>query len=252
MKKKTKIEKIPFALGIFGLLYLLCIPLMVGAQVTRTTAALQVANVWTAIQNFTVGFSLNGGVTQTGIQGQSGIVQEAGTNSGTAGALLCNDSSSPPNATTSTCTQPNTNLYFHIRNLASNVPATGNTQQQIDTFTLPALPSGCGTNLCRIRVSYSYYIEGGVEGMCWVTDGSHLWAPSGTNTANNFSYCTNGGELSPATYSSGATPTLSTYVDDLGSVTVCTQTQGTSPCTTGPSSLPTVASAWKFEVVLSN
>lgn len=95
MKNKKKI-------GIILGLALLSLPLL-AAQVTRTTAALEVANAWTAIQNFTVGLSLNGGVTQTGIQGQSGVVQEAGTNSGSPGAILCNDSNTPANAGTSDC-----------------------------------------------------------------------------------------------------------------------------------------------------
>jgi hypothetical protein len=148
------------------------------------------------------------------------------------------------------------NVYEHVVTLASNIGVgTGNTPQQISAFTIPALPALCGTNGCRIRVRYAYPIYGGVEGYCWAEDTgtSTPWALGGTSTSSNFSVCQGGGELSPSQYSAGSTPTISSNIIDSGTITVCAATQGSgSPCTTAPSSGPTINGQMILEVVPSN
>jgi len=148
---------------------------------------------------------------------------------------------------------PNVNVYFHSQNLAANVGASATTQTTIDSFTLPALPAACGTNGCRIRVGYSYYIFGGTYGMCWISDGTNLWGGAYFDTNTNFSLCSTGSLLSPVTYSSGATPTISIRGIDGGTWTACTSTSGAaSPCTTTPTNSPAIPSQFQVEVVTSN
>lgn len=146
------------------------------------------------------------------------------------------------------------NLSFHNQYLTSNQSITGDTPTVVDSYTLPALPSVCGTNLCRIRVSYGYVIFGGTgSGVCYVSDGTNYWSLSSANETNNNSTSCGAASLSPTQYSSGATPTISIYTANPGSTTVCTAAN-TSPCTSGLNAyLPTaLKSGMQVEVILSN
>jgi hypothetical protein len=146
-----------------------------------------------------------------------------------------------------------TQLSLHIQNLVANVPLLGDTPTRVDFYTLPALPASCGTNGCRLRVAYGYYLSGGRVGFCYLNDGTNQWAMSSSGTTyNNFSTCSQGQILSTATYSSGATPTVNVYIEDQGSATVCTATGGASPCNTPDSGWTVVNSSMQVEVVLSN
>lgn len=141
---------------------------------------------------------------------------------------------------------------FH--SLPANVSVSATTQTQIDTVTLPPLPAICGTNGCRVKMSYAYYIFGGNHGFCWASDGTNLYEMSSSDTPEtNFSTCQAGATLSPAQFSAGATPTISVFTISGGTVTACTATQGAaSPCTTAPTNSPTVNSGMQIEVVQSN
>ena len=170
-------------------------------------------------------------LTGSGTPGTADIT----SSSGAIGVLFCTDSQG--GATTTGCVNPpGLSLSYNSQNLASNVSVSSHTQTQIDSYTLPALPTTCGTNKCRLRVTFGYYIAGGLEGACYVTDGTNLWGLSSSSTAdNNFSTCASSGALSPNTYSSGATPTVSVYIVDGGAVTVCTALNGSAPCNQGSS-----------------
>ena len=144
------------------------------------------------------------------------------------------------------------NVAFSGKNLAGNVSIGINTITPIDSVTLSALPAGCGTNGCRLRVTYSYFLAGGTQGMCWATDGTSLWDQSyGGTVSGNFSFC-NMSSSSPGQYSAGATPTVTVDTVDAGTVTACATTNTGSPCNSGPTAQPTVASYLQVEVVQSN
>ena len=145
------------------------------------------------------------------------------------------------------------NLYLHIKTLAANVSQSATTPEIIDSYTLPALPALCGTNGCRLRVAYNYYVFGGTYGFCWISDGTSSWGQSYIPTDTNFSMCSSGASLSPSQYSSGATPSVYIYGIDAGTWTACTATAGaSSPCTTAPANSPAVPSQLAVEDVPSN
>lgn len=162
------------------------------------------------------------------------------------------------NTAAPTCANPaqSTTLAFTNQNLASNVSVAASTITTIDSVTLAALPAGCGSSRCRLRVAYSYYASGGLDGMSWVDDGTNQWAVANCGQpTNNFSICSTS-QLSPTLYSSGATPTLTIKVIDAGAITVCTSWTGTAPCNTGsfsgsPNNPPSIASRFQVEVVPS-
>ncbi len=140
---------------------------------------------------------------------------------------------------------------FTNRNLASNVSVSSNTTTTVDSVTLSALPSGCGTNGCRVRISYSYFIDGGVNGVCWVTDGTtNSRGSQGSVISNNDAYCQDN-LVFPAQYSSGATPTISIKVNDTGAATVCAASNTGSPCNNGNTNVSLVSNM-QLEVIASN
>ena len=144
------------------------------------------------------------------------------------------------------------NLSFLTQNLASNVSVSSDTATLIDSHTFSALPAACGTNGCRLRIRYGYYMSGGVVGFCYANDGTANFAMSSSGSVNdNFSTCF-GAALSVAQFSAGASPTIQIYTVNYGSATVCTTTGGSSPCNTPEGSWPVVNSGMQVEVVPSN
>jgi hypothetical protein len=146
----------------------------------------------------------------------------------------------------------NANLAFTNRNLPGNVSIGASSTTTVDSVTLGALPAACATNGCRLRVSYSYYFSGGTQGWCWVTDGTvnSRAANDLSNNNGNQESCQDNVIL-PATYSSGATPTISTKVNNLGAQTACAQTGTAAPCNVANANV-TLNSNMQIEVILSN
>lgn len=146
------------------------------------------------------------------------------------------------------------NIAFTSKTLAANIPVALNTVQQIDSTTLAALPASCGTNGCRLRVSYSYMLVGGTQGQCWASEGANIWAQSyGATVSSNYSVCSAAG-LSRSTYSAGATPTIATNAISGGAFEVCASMAGgqAAPCNAGPTNAPASSSYFEVEVVQSN
>lgn len=144
------------------------------------------------------------------------------------------------------------NYAFTNKNLASNVSVAANTTTTVDSIAIPSASfAKCGTALCRIRVSYSYYVSGGVNGVCWATDGTNVWRPSDAGVISNNQGICNDTFLTPATYSSGAGVTITLQINDTGVATVCTTTAGSSPCNTGDANVA-LPSGLQVEVVPSN
>jgi hypothetical protein len=113
------------------------------------------------------------------------------------------------------------NLVFTNKPLAADVPVVANTTTAIDDIALAALPAACGSNSCRLRVSYAYYISGGSSlNNCYATDGTNTYGQSGSTLSSNQSYCNNS-VLSPQTFSAGATPTITIDTYDYGVVSIC-------------------------------
>lgn len=144
-------------------------------------------------------------------------------------------------------------VAFTSKNLAANGAISATTVTVLDSITMSAFPASCGTSGCRIRVSYAYYIEGGVDGVAWVDDGTNNYGQSMCGTlSNNWSIC-NASYLSPTTFSSGATPTVSIKFNDSGTSEVCTSTSGAgAPCTTAPTNTPSILSRMEIETITSN
>jgi hypothetical protein len=143
------------------------------------------------------------------------------------------------------------NLAFLNRDLSSNVSVLANTTTTIDSVTLSALPAACGTNQCRLRISYSYYMSGGVNGACWISS-PFTGRPSVDGPiSNNFGFCTDN-MISTNTFSSGATPTVTISVNNVGSQTACAATDSGSPCNTGDGFAVGLNSNMQVEVILSN
>jgi hypothetical protein len=147
------------------------------------------------------------------------------------------------------------NFSFHNQYLALNQSIGANAPTFVDGYTVPAFPTGCGTNGCRIKVQYAYVIFGGTgSGVCYATDGTNLWALSTANDTNNNSTSCAGSGTSQTQYSYGTTPpTISIYTANPGTTTVCTSAD-VSPCTSGLNAyLPsTLKSYMQVEVVASN
>jgi len=156
--------------------------------------------------------------------------------------------------TQSGCTAGNVNASLTQQVLATDFTPTQNTASTIQSVTLSALPAACGTNGCRIRVTYDYYISVGSQtGNCWVTDGTAVWGFTGEYNVNNQGGCSFSG-LSTTQYSAGATPTISTQLYQYAStgVTVCAFRSPTSANGTCASGSGTLQSYWQVEVVQSN
>jgi hypothetical protein len=143
------------------------------------------------------------------------------------------------------------NLQFVNQNLASNKAISANVTLSIDSVTVSALPAACSTNGCRMRVSYSYFIDGGVNGLCWVTDGTtNSRGAQGSVTSNNSAYCTDN-LIFPAQYSAGATPTITIQTNNTGNATACAASATAAPCNNGNTNVSRVSNM-QVEVILSN
>lgn len=146
-----------------------------------------------------------------------------------------------------------TQLSFHPQPLVSDQDfASAPTASTVDSYTLPALPAACGTNGCRLWVSFSYYQSGGTgQGTMYAYDGTSPFAISSVPTISNQAYATASG-LSPEQFSSGATPTVSILVTNYGTMDVCayrTPSSGSSTCGSGSG---TFHSYFQVAVIVSN
>ena len=134
------------------------------------------------------------------------------------------------------CFNPSSNnVAFVNQPLAADVAVTANTTTTVASITLSALPAACGTNACRVRLSYSYYASGGTLGLCYVSDGTNTYGASGAVTVNNFTLC-GATLLTPQQFSSGATPTFTILIFDEGATSVCAFRQiapSTAACAVG-------------------
>jgi hypothetical protein len=92
-----------------------------------------------ALTNFRLGT-----VTYTGSRGNSGIIQNAGTNSAVAGALLCNDSNA--NATTSSCTSVGFGFTQVSIGKSTSVCSTGSGAENFCTTAVTISPTQADTN----------------------------------------------------------------------------------------------------------
>jgi hypothetical protein len=127
---------------------------------------------------------------------------------------------------------------FTNKNLASNVPVTANTTTTIDSISV-TMPSSGGP--FRVLVTYAYYMNGGVNGECWVEDGTNFWALWEEQTAGNILMCS-GSQWSPTTYANGAAKTF----------TVQTFNTGATAATTVGSLTGSVPSSMQIAVFASN
>jgi len=122
-------------------------------------------------------------------------------------------------------------LGFTRKNLAANVAVGASTITTIDSITA-TVPANCFPG-CRARVSYSYYVSGGLDGEIWVDDATNQWgAGDFGKPTNNFSV-TVGSQLSPLLYGAGTSQTFTLKAIDAGAVTVCTTYTNVGPCNTG-------------------
>ena len=100
-------------------------------------------------------------------------------------------------------------------------------------------------------MSYSYFVDGGVNGVCWVTDGTTTSrGAQGSVISNNDAYCQDN-LIFPATYSSGATPTITIKINDTGAATVCAASATAAPCNNGNTNVSLVSNL-QMELILSN
>jgi len=114
-----------------------------------------------------------------------------------------------------------TNKAFAPSGSPPELAVSSTTTTTIDSTTLSALPAACGTNGCRLRVTYDYFVSGGVVGVCYVNDGGAAdWDQSQAGTVSNHTPC-GFSSISPEQFSSGATPTVTVYIYDSGSANVC-------------------------------
>lgn len=157
----------------------------------------------------------------------------------------CLGSSTLPTAT-------GTQVAFHNQPLTADQDfASAPTAGAVDSYTEPALPAACGTNGCRLRVSFSYYQSGGTgQGVIYASDGTSNFALGTVATLSNQAYAS-ASALSPEQFSSGATPTISILVTNYGSMDVCafrTPSSGSSGCGSGSG---TFQSYFQVEVITS-
>ncbi len=107
-------------------------------------------------------------------------------------------------------------VTFTNKNLAGNVTVNANTLTLIDSMTVH-FPSSGGP--WRAFLAYDYYFNGGVNGECYLTDGTTLQMLVESQPLNNSSSCQMGA-LSKATYADGSVVTFSVYTYDTGATTV--------------------------------
>lgn len=167
------------------------------------------------------------GTLLTGTQGASGIVQQAGTVTGT-NQPLCTDSNG--NTTTTPCAVVSsvTNQAFIDVAVSSTTPTTVVSK----TVTMPA--TGCP---CRVFISYSTWVTTGSSGVgysFWVSDGTNVMAPFTTGQSNATSGAAAGvsyAGFSSVTYANGAnvTFTLTTEGDHSYTVKEFSPISGTTP-----------------------
>jgi hypothetical protein len=105
---------------------------------------------------------------------------------------------------------------YTTKNLAGNVTVNANTLTLIDSMVI-TFPSSGGP--WRAFLAYDYYFNGGVNGECYLTDGTTLQMLVESQPLNNSSSCQMGA-LSKATYANGAVITFSVYTYDTGATTV--------------------------------
>lgn len=142
-------------------------------------------------------------------------------------------------------------LQFTNHNLTANVSCLATTVCTVDSVTLAALPAGCGTSGCRIKVSYSYSIFGGTFGQLWVSDGTNTGGIGYFDTNTNFSGAS-AVYTSIGQFSSGATPTITILGNDGGSYTVCASMgTGGGTCGTAPANTPAITGRFQVEVFTS-
>jgi len=168
-----------------------------------------VASAYAVNKIRTGALQLGSGTVLTGTQGNSGIIQQAGTISGTG--ILCADSSG--NTTTVSC---NSISLYTRKPLSSPVSVTLNTLTAIDSFP-QTMPASGGP--FRAHLDFFYYNSGGVNIDCYVSDGTNTWAGSEWNVSNNRSSCVGAG-FSPVTYANGANVTFTVYIYDTGNSTI--------------------------------
>lgn len=142
-------------------------------------------------------------------------------------------------------------------NLSSNVAVAASTVTTIDSVSFPFLTGVCGLNQCRARVTWTYYVSGGLDGAIWVDDGTNQWGFGSFGIpTNNFSISTSSGVYSTSQYSANATPTFTLKAENAGAVTVCTAYTNVAPCNTGSfvTNFPpaTVLGQMQVEIILSN
>jgi hypothetical protein len=169
----------------------------------------------------------------TSVTGRSPLAPCSGT---TPGDLVvwqsgpCLGAEVPPAST-------GTQLSFHNQPLAVDQNfSSAPTASTVDSYALSALPAACGTNGCRIWVSFSYYSSGGTgQGVIYASDGTSPFAIASVATISNQAYSTASG-LTPEQFSSGATPTISILDTNYGATDVCayrTPSSGSSTCGSG-------------------
>ena len=105
---------------------------------------------------------------------------------------------------------------FTSKNLAGDVAVTANVQATIDSITV-TMPSTGGP--WRVQVAYDYFFSGGVNGECFVTDGTNTWALMEWQPLSNIGSCQNT-QWSNVTYGNGASVTFTVNVFDNGATTV--------------------------------
>jgi hypothetical protein len=105
---------------------------------------------------------------------------------------------------------------FTNQNLAGDVAVSANTLTTIDSVAV-TMPSSGGP--WRAQVTYNYFISGGVNGECTLSDGTTSWAQMETQPLNNVGSCQDTA-WSKTTYANGAVVTFTVNIWDTGAITV--------------------------------
>src|SRR6267142_2438410 len=105
---------------------------------------------------------------------------------------------------------------FTNQNLAGDVAVGANSLATIDSVAV-TMPSSGGP--WRANVVYNYFISGGVNGECTLSDGTTSWAQMETQPLNNIGSCQDSA-WSKTTYANGAVVTFTVNIWDTGAITV--------------------------------
>jgi hypothetical protein len=159
-----------------------------------------------------------GTITYTGGQGNSGIIQNAGTVGGSAGVTLCTDASG--NTTTVGCAATPVAVFANQATSALSVAASTPTALATKTVTMPA--SGCP---CRVFISWAVWttsVSSGTGYDFWVSDGSVTHAGYSTGQSNGAGASTGAAAaaFTTVTYANSAAVTFTLMVEGDHSVII--------------------------------